>query len=202
MAIDKLRAEKLAEEALADEAVMRELIDGISPERKSHERREEYAEALKLLSDRHPEALYGRWDDLARIIFSDNAFSVSPVLYIIARLAAVDGEHKFDRLADQYLRLLDDKSIVVASRVARNLGFIAKARPDLEPRITARLLDVERPGSKQKELLKAHVIEALDGYFEAIGDKEAVISFVRREAESTSPRTRKAAHAFLKRHGV
>jgi len=200
MAVDIQRVEMLAGEALADEGAMGRLIDGISPERKSHEKRDECAEALKLISDRRPDALYGRWDDIARLISSDNAFSVSAALYVIARLSAVDGERRFDRLVDGYLRLLDDKSIVVASRVAMNAGRIVEARPDLEPQITARLLDVERSGSKQKELLKSHVIEALDGYFEAIGDKDAVVDFVRREAEYVSPRSRKAASNFLNKH--
>ncbi len=200
MGVNAQQAEKLAGEALADESVLSRLIDGISPERKSHEKREESAEALKLLSDMHPEALYDRWDDFARIISSNNAFSVSAAMYVIARLAAVDSERRFDRLADAYFRLLDDRSIMVASRVALNSGEIVKARPDLEPMITARLLDVERSGSTQKELLKAYIIDALDGYFEAIGDKNAVIGFVRHEADSTSPKTRKVAQDFLKKH--
>ncbi len=202
MAVDKQRVEKLAKDALADESALSRLIDGISPERKSHETRDKCAGALMYISEIRPDALYGRWDDIARLLSSDNAFSVSIALNAIARLVAVDRERRFDRLADKYLGLLDDKSIVVASRVAMNSGRIVGARPDLEPKVTAKLLEVDSSKNKQKELLKSHVIGAFDSYFEAVGDKNAVTSFVEREADSASPKTRKTARDFVKKHAV
>lgn len=177
------------------------LIEGISPERQSQEHREECARVLKRISDERPEALYGRWDELTAILSSDNAFSRVPAMYVIASLVAVDAGHKIDRAIDAYLNLLDDRSILVASRAAEGLGRIAKLRPDLEPRITAKLLEVERSGCKQKELLKYHVIEAMGSYFSFIGDKKAVIDFVRGQAESPSGKTKKAAASFLKTYG-
>lgn len=194
------RAEQLVDKALIDDSLIDRLIDGISPERKSHETRDECAEALKLLSDRRPEVLYGRWDELVRMLSSDNAFSVSPALYIIANLVAIDRDHKFDQAIDAYMRLLDDKSITVASRVVINSGKIVKLRPDMEPLITARLLSVNSSDCKQKELLKSYVIESLDSYFDRVTDKSAVLDFVSRQAESTSGKTKKSARDFLKKH--
>ncbi len=196
------QTEPLVEKALSDDCAIGQLIEGISPERKSHERRDECAETLKMLSDTCPEKLYGRWDEFTRLISSDNAFSVSVALYVIARLASIDRRQKLDGVIDTCLSLVDDRSIVIASRAVLNLGMIAKARPDLERKITARLLEVERSENKQKELLKSHVLEALDVYFEAMADKNAAIAFAGREVESASPKTRKAAQGFLKKHGA
>lgn len=176
------------------------LIEGISPERQSHEHREECARALKRISDERPVALYGKWDKLIAILSSDNAFSRGPAMYVIASLVAVDVEHKLDRSLDAYLGLLDDQSIVVASRAAEGMGRIAKLRPDIEPRITAKLLGVESSSCKQKELLKYHVIESLGGYFDILNDKKAVIDFVKGQAESPSGKTKKAAASFLKKY--
>lgn len=177
------------------------LIEGISPKRKSQEHREECAQSLKRISDETPEALYGRWDRFVAILSSDNAFSRGPAMYVLASLTAIDVEHKLDRSLDAYMGLLDDDSILVASRAAEGLGRIAKIRPDLEPRITAKLLGVDSSGCKQKELLKYYVIESLGGYFDIISDKNVVIDFVKGQAESTSGKTKKAVGSFIKKYG-
>ena len=52
---------------------------------------------------------------------------------------------------------------------------------------------------KQIDLIKAYVIEAFDEYFELSVNKNLIISFVKVQFESKSPKTRKVAKRFLEK---
>ena len=50
---------------------------------------------------------------------------------------------------------------------------------------------------KQIELIKSHVIDSLNQYFEFAVHKEDIIEFVKHQLNSKSPKTRKAVQIFL-----
>ena len=52
---------------------------------------------------------------------------------------------------------------------------------------------------KQIDLIKAYAIEAFDEYFELSVNKNLIISFVKAQFESKSPKTRKVAKRFLEK---
>ena len=82
------------------------------------------------------------------------------------------------------------------------VGRIARAKPHLRAEIVERLLAVERTHHQEgrKDLLKGDVIDALEQLGAGAPDRERVVRFVEQQLASSSPRTRKAAQAFLKRH--
>jgi hypothetical protein len=53
----------------------------------------------------------------------------------------------------------------------------------------------------RKDLLKGDIIEAFDAFFAQVPDRSRVLLFVKEQIQSSSPRTRKAARAFLDKHG-
>jgi hypothetical protein len=84
------------------------------------------------------------------------------------------------------------------------IGFIYHARPDLQSKIITSLLDIDKtkhlPG--RKDLLKADIIIVFDQLFDTLSpnSKKKVSAFVESQLESSSPKTRKAAKDFGKKH--
>jgi hypothetical protein len=92
---------------------------------------------------------------------------------------------------------------MVAGQAALNSGLIAKAKPNLQTKITNRLLNIEKNHKgKQIDLIKAYAIEAFDKYFEESLDKKKILDFVKAQLDCKSPKTRKIAKEFLKKYQI
>jgi hypothetical protein len=186
-----------AELALKDEKVLRELLDGVL----SKEDAVRYGsfKALNVLSEKHPERLYDKWDFFADLLGNPNTHQKYIAIYIIANLTKADSENKFEKLFNTYYGLLGDKSVIPPAHVALNSGKIALAKPKLRAEITNRLLDIDAVVKRHKDLVKASAIEAFDAYFETSKDQDRIIEFVKAQLDCGSPKTRKLAKAFLKK---
>ncbi len=108
----------------------------------------------------------------------------------------VDIQNKFDMIFDTYFDLLND-SVIVAGHVTANSGKIAKAKPQLQTKITNKLLSIDETKQKHKDLIKAGAIESFSAYFEESPDKKRIINFVKQQLHCDSPKTRKTAKEFL-----
>jgi hypothetical protein len=190
----------VAEMALKDEKVLQELLDGVLS--KSDKIRQNSFQALNVLSEKHPERLYGKWDFFAAMIFTGNAFHKYIAIYIIANLTKADTENKFEKLFDTYYGLLGDKSVIPPAHVALNSGKIALAKPELQTEITNRLLAIDSTVQKHKDLVKASAIEAFDAYFEQSEDKTRILEFAKAQLNCESPKTRKKAKEFIKKWNI
>jgi hypothetical protein len=133
---------------------------------------------------------------------SDNSYHRSIGVRLIANLARCDGKNRLERIFDRYFGLLDDDKIVTARYLAQHAGRIAHAKPILQERITERLLAVDETHHAQsrKDLLKGDVLAAFDEFFDSSPQRERILDFAEQQLASTSPRTRKTAREFLKRH--
>ncbi len=191
------KPEAVAELALKDEKVLQELLDGVLS--KEDALRYGSFKALNVLSEKHPERLYGKWDFFADLMRSDNTHHKYIAIYIIANLTKVDSEGRFEKLFDAYYGLLGDKSVIPPAHVALNSGKIALAKPHLQAEITNRLLDIDNTVQRHKDLVKASTIEAFDAYFEKSKDQAKIVEFVKAQVNCGSPKTRKKAKAFLKK---
>ena len=86
--------------------------------------------------------------------------------------------------------------------VAANSGRIARAKPHLRNRITKKLLNIDRVyAGKQLALIQGRAIEDLSDYFTEADNKDTIITFVKNQLNSASPRTRKQAKEFLSSWG-
>ena len=191
--------EKEIKRALNDDEYLEELIESISPKRKSHEDREKGAKVLIGLSQSHPERLYGKWNVFFENLKSNNAFSKYPSLYIIANIVTIDSENKFASYIDQYLDLINDESVMVASHLALNCGKIAKIKPEYENKITRKLLDIDSQNHSKdhKELIKSYIIEAFYGYVHQSTLKREITDFIKEQVNSESNKTKKLAKKIL-----
>jgi len=153
---------------------------------------------LLLVSERHPEVLYPKWDFFADMLDSDNAYCKFIAVHLIANLTSADNENKFEKIFDKYYNLLND-SVIVAGHIAANSGEIAKAKPSLQIQITNKLLNIDKTKQKHKDLIKAGAIESFSEYFEEADNKEKIIEFVKAQLNCESPKTRKISKQFLKK---
>jgi ABC-type phosphate/phosphonate transport system substrate-binding protein len=152
------------------------------------------------LSEEQPESLYPRWDFLADMLDSDNAYRKLIAVRLIANLTRVDTEGRFEKIFDKYYNLLND-SVIIAGHITANSGKIARAKPKLQTEITNRLLNIDKTTQKHKDLVKAGAIDSFGEYFVESKDKEKIMGFVRQQLNGESPKARKIARAFLKKWG-
>jgi hypothetical protein len=134
---------------------------------------------------------------------STNTFLKCDGVLILGHLARADSENKMQHLFDKLYSLLDDESMITAANLIGVSAIIAKAKPELQTRITNKLLSIDRThhGSECKNVLKGHAIVALDTYFKDSKDKKRILDFMRVELKNTRPSTRGKAEKFLKKWG-
>jgi hypothetical protein len=178
-----------------------EALEGILS--KKDEVRSKSFTILMHVSEEQPKVLYPKWDYLADFLDSDNHYQRYIAINLLANLAVVDTENKFEKIFDKYFSNIDGNRTMVAGQAALNSGKIAKAKPGLQTKITHRLLNIEKTHKgKQIDLIKAYVIEAFNEYFEESSDKNKILDFVDAQLESKSPKTRKLAKEFLKQKNI
>jgi len=192
-----------ARRAVQDPNVLQALLDALLPENKKQAERERAFKVLLALAERRPEVLLPRWDELTRMLRGGGAFTKYPAIHLIAALLPADREHRFDRTLAAFFHLLDDEAVSVAAHTARLAGRVVAARPDLEPRVTRRLLALDRthfdPG--RRDLVKSYALEAMGTYLESTRAHRAMRRFAEGMLTSSSPRAVRAARVFLKRDG-
>ena len=155
---------------------------------------------LMHVSEEQPKVLYPKWDYLADLLDSDNHYQRYISINVLANLAVVDTENKFEKIFDKYFSNIEGDRTMVAGQAALNSGKIAKVKPNLQTKITNRLLNIDRTHrGKQIDLIKAYVIEAFNEYFEESSDKKKILGFVKAQLESKSPKAKKLANEFLKK---
>ena len=151
------------------------------------------------MSKTHPQLLYPEWDYFFGLLESPNAYHRMSAINIIPCLTSADTGRKFDPVFDRYFQLLDDKSMIVARYLALSAGIIAKNKPYLAEKISEKLLGIENTHHEEgrKDLIKHDIIQSFSLLFDQITEKEKILSFVEKQLNSSSPKTRKAAKAFL-----
>jgi len=193
-----VKVASLAARVLEDTELVSELLDGILA-KKDFIRFNSF-KVLLFISEKHPEILYPKWDFLADLLDSDNSYLQYIAIYLIANLAPADASARLEGLFERLYSILDGEGTITAAHLARNSGKIARAKPRLRPRITEKLLNIDRTHrGRQKELIKGHAIEALSEYFEEAENQPQIIEFVQKQLQSQSPKTRKLARDFLKK---
>ncbi len=155
------------------------------------------------ISKTHSQLLYSKWDYFFDLLESPNAYHRMSAINIISHLTYADTEKKFDRVFDRYFQFLDDKSMIVARYLAISAAIIAKNKPYLAEKIMEKLLEIENTHHEEerKGLIKSDIIQSISVLFDQMAEKEKIISFVEKQLNSSSPKTRKAAKVFLNKFG-
>lgn len=161
------------------------------------------AKVLMDLSEEHPETLYPYMDSFITLLDSKYRILTWNAMAIIANLAKVDVDKKFDALLDKYYSYLNDAYMVTVANVVGNSAKIALAKPHLIQKITNELLTVENISTTPhlteecKRVIAEHAIKSFALFFDKIEQKEKVVSFASRHLKSPRKTLRKAAEEFL-----
>ncbi len=163
------------------------------------------AKVLMDLSEEHPEKLYPHLDSFIDLLDSKYRILTWNALAIIANLARVDADKKFDAIFGKYYSFLDNDYMVTVANVVGNSGKIAHAKPYLIPKITDELLKVKDISTSPhlteecKRVIAQQTIKSLDLFFDRIDQKERVISFVKACLDSPREKLRTTAENFLEK---
>lgn len=192
-----MSVEAMAKEALKDKKILSGLLDNLK--NKSETVRYNSSKVLNLLSEKNPEALYPQWNYFVELLSSDHTYWKLSVIPSLANLARIDTENKFDAIFEKFFGLLNDRSVIPAVWIAANSGKIAKAKPELQRRITDRLLSIDQThhDPERRDLIKSGAIESFAEYFGESKDQKKILEFVKKQQECKSPKTRKLAREFL-----
>ncbi len=190
--------ESAAGTAVANTGLISDLIDGLSAKGTLKYRR---AKELTQISATNPELLYPHFRFFVKLLDSPNNILKCNAIFILANLAKVDIQHRFDQAFDTYYRHLWDGSLITAANILGVSGKIAVARPDLQNRITWQMLRVEEiplPTTECREIARGKVLLSLREYLVAPTDNQQVSEFIRLCLGSHRPATRKKAEALAR----
>jgi hypothetical protein len=195
----KVSTEEAANICLNNTQALDELLEGLRS--KQDDERYSSFKVMLLVSEQHADVLYAYWNHFEEMLGSPNGNSQTIAVQILANLVLVDSNNKFEPIFERYFGILCGDKTVNAASIAANAWKIAISQPSLMPKVTEKLLSIDKiHKGKQKDLIKGHAIEAFGHYFDKAGvkDKQQILEFVKAETQSQSPRTKKAAKEFLK----
>lgn len=166
--------------------------------------REKHFKIIFPLSDTNPELLYPYWDTFIEMLNKPEVSNKYYAIHLIATIVKVDVDNRFDEIFNYWFHdLLNYESPVVSLHIAEKSGMIVKARPDLEKKITALLLNIENTSKcRHIDLQKAYLLSAFDIYFNSISDKRKVIEFIKAQQENPSPKTKKKAIELIDKYKI
>lgn len=193
------KPERFAVRASKDGTVLSEVVKGVS----SDKAKIKYgcAKVLRILSETDPEVLYPKWNSIVDMLDFENTFLRANAVHVIANLTKVDSKNRFEKLFNRYYELMNDKSMITTGNLVGMSGVIVAAKPELETRITNKLLSIDKThhGSECQNVIKANAIKAFDEYFGESRSRKKILDFVRGELKNTRPSTRRRAEDFLKK---
>ncbi len=165
------------------------------------------AKILMDLSEEHPQQLYPYMDFFVDLLDSKYRILIWNAMAVIANLTKIDDERKFDAIFDKYFSFVNDEYMVTVASMVGNSGKIALAKPYLIERITNELLKVENISitahltEECKRVIAEAAIKSFSRFFDKVGQKDKVITFVERQLKSSRRSLRKEAEKFLKNYG-
>lgn len=203
LATETLTKDELRRKVEHDFSLLPTLLTGLSSPKAAI--RYGCAKILMDLSAEYPEKLYPYMDTFVGLLDSKYRILTWNAMAIIANLAKVDKEQKFDAVFGKYYSFLNDEYMVTVANVVGNSGKIALAKPYLVPKITEKLLTVENLSvtphltDECKRVIAEHAIGAFDLFFDKVKQKEKVLAFVERQLKSSRRTLRVQAENFLKK---
>jgi hypothetical protein len=163
------------------------------------------ASVLMDLSQAYPEKLYPHMDSFIALLDSKYRILTWNALAIIANLARVDDNRKFDAIFTKYYSFLNDEYMITVANVVGYSGKIALAKPYLTQRIADELLKVRRISTTPhlteecKRVIAEKAIESFDVFFNQIDNRKKVVDFVKSQLNSPRKTLKIKAENFLRK---
>jgi len=184
-----------------DSSILPIIIEGVSSSKAAV--RYGCASVLMDLSRDYPEWLYPCFGYFEELLDSRYRILTWNALTILANLARVDIDKRFDTIFTKYYSLLNDDYMVTVANVVGNSGKIALAKPYLTQRIADELLKVDKISitphltEECKRVIAEAAIESFDVFFNQIKNKNEVIEFVKSQLNSPRASLKAKAEKFI-----
>jgi len=159
------------------------------------------SKAMRILSERVPDALYPHFDFFAAMLGHDNHILQWNATLTLANLARVDREGKIEAILDRYLDLISGPNMITAANAIRGAAIIGLAKPHLVRRILLRIMRVERVEYATPECRNVaigHALRALEQLADLLPDRRVLRLFAARQLGNPRPATSAKARRFLK----
>lgn len=186
-----------------DFSLLPTVLDGVSSPKAAV--RYGCASVLMDLSQAYPEKLYPHMDSFIALLDSKYRILTWNALAMIANLARVDDNMKFDAIFTKYYSFLNDEYMITAANVVDYSGKIALAKPYLTQRIADELLKVRRISTTPhlteecKRVIAEKAIESFDVFFNQIDNRKKVVDFVKSQLNSPRKTLKIKAENFLRK---
>jgi len=192
--------EKIAEKVINQPDLLPEIFEGLNAEQANLK----YGcdKILRLISEKAPTRLYAQFGFFANNLNSDNNFFKWGAIHILANLAAIDSENKFERIFDKYFAPISGPVLITAANIIKGAAQIALAKPELTAKIVPALLQVEKAKYQTVEcrnIALGQVIKSVDPFFDQIKDKAPLTKLIRKQLKNSRSATKKAAEKFVKK---
>jgi hypothetical protein len=162
------------------------------------------SKALRILSERVPEALYPHFDFFAAMLDHENQILKWNAMLTLANLARVDREGKIEAILDRYLDPISGPDMISAANAIRGAVVIGMAKPHLVRRILLRIMRVERAQYATPECRNVaigHALKALEPLADLLPDRRMLRLFAARQLGNPRAATSAKARKFLKARG-
>ena len=186
-----------------DFSLLPTVLDGVSSPKAAV--RYGCASVLMDLSQAYPEKLYPHMDSFIALLDSKYRILTWNALAMIANLARVDDNRKFDAIFTKYYSFLNDEYMITVANVVGYSGKIALAKPYLTQRIADELLKVRRISTTPhlteecKRVIAEKAIESFDVFFNQIDNRKKVVDFVKSQLNSPRKTLKIKAENFLRK---
>lgn len=154
-------------------------------------------------SQKRPDMFYSYWDEIAALLHHENSYHRDFALEIIGNLTRIDQEDRFAQVEADYYNIINDEKFMTGNCCVKNLLKIYQHKPGQRRRIIETLLDIDNHcdyPEKQKAVLKADILEIFDKVHEEGSEQERINQFIKAQANSISPKTRKKARELVKKY--
>lgn len=203
--VDKsLTKEQLLEKVKQDFDLLPVVVNGMNSPKTSI--RYGCGKILMDLSEEHPKKLYPYMDFFVKMLDSKYRILTWQAMAIIANLTSADNNKKFDLFFDKYYSFINDEYMVTVANLVGNSAKIALAKPHLVSKITKELLKVENIRTTKhlteecKRVIAEKTIISFDMFFDKVENKEIVLSFVKKHADSPRKTLKIKAEEFLSKY--
>ena len=161
---------------------------------------------IRKISEMDPIQIYPYFDKVAELTENSNSFIKWGAIITLSNLVAVDDEHKFERVYEQYFGLIQSDSMITAANVAGNAWKIVKKYPQYEKNITQRLLkgteniylNKGKPSPECQRIMCGHVLDSFGKYYELSSERDKMIVFAKNMTSCSRKAVATKARAFLK----
>lgn len=155
------------------------------------------------LSEVNPKILYPHMNFFVELLDNKYRILTWQAMAIIANLTRVDKENKFDEIFDKYYSFINNEYMVTVANLVGHSGKIALAKPHLAEKIVDELLKVENIKttphltSECKNVIAEQAILSFGMFFDQVKNKDVIISFVKKQLNSSRKTLKSKAKEFL-----